>query len=166
VEAAWYEWWNKCGFFKPDMNSDAEPFVLIIPPPNVTGTLHIGHALTNAIQDSVIRYHRMKGRNTLWVPGTDHAGIATQTVVEKKIMREQNKTRHDLGRETFLEEIWKYVKDYGHRIWEQQRAMGISVDWDRQAFTMDSNLSRAVLEAFVRMYQVIFSSHLPFSIIG
>lgn len=154
VEAAWYQWWSKCGFFKPDMDSDAEPFVIVIPPPNVTGALHIGHALTNAVQDAVVRYQRMKGRNTLWVPGTDHAGIATQTVVEKKVMREQSKTRHDLGRETFLGEVHAYVKEYGNKILLQQQAMGISVDWDRQAFTMDANLSRAVLEAFVRLYKV------------
>lgn len=136
------------------MDSDAEPFVIVIPPPNVTGALHIGHALTNAVQDAVVRYQRMKGRNTLWVPGTDHAGIATQTVVEKKVMREQSKTRHDLGREGFLKEVHAYVKQYGNTILEQQQAMGISVDWDRQAFTMDANLSRAVLEAFVKLYQV------------
>eukprot|EP00892_Ulva_mutabilis_P005873 jgi/Ulvmu1/3658/UM017_0072.1 len=153
VEAAWYQWWSKSGFFKPDMDSDAEPFVIVIPPPNVTGALHIGHALTNAVQDAVVRYQRMKGRNALWVPGTDHAGIATQTVVEKKVMREQSKTRHDLGREGFLKEVHAYVKEYGNTILEQQQAMGISVDWDRQAFTMDANLSRAVLEAFVRLYQ-------------
>jgi valyl-tRNA synthetase len=136
------------------MDSDAEPFVLVIPPPNVTGALHIGHALTNAIQDTVIRYQRMKGRNALWVPGTDHAGIATQTVVEKKVAREQGKTRHDLGREAFLDEVHKYVAEYGNRIGGQQRAMGISVDWDREAFTLDANLTRAVLEAFVRLHKV------------
>jgi valyl-tRNA synthetase len=154
VEAAWYEWWSQCGYFKPDMNSDAEPFVLIIPPPNVTGALHIGHALTSAVQDTVIRYQRMKGRNTLWVPGTDHAGIATQTVVEKKVARELGKTRHDLGRETFVKHIWEYVKEYGNTIGQQERAMGISADWSREAFTLDENLTRAVLEAFVRLYQV------------
>lgn len=147
------------------MESDAEPFVLIIPPPNVTGALHIGHALTSAVQDAVIRYQRMKGRNALWVPGTDHAGIATQTVVEKKVARELGKTRHDLGREKFLQHIWAYVKEYGNTIGEQQRAMGISVDWSRLAFTLDENLTAAVIEGFVRLYQVcaLFSSCLhPF----
>lgn len=100
-----YDWWEKCGFFKPDMESDKPPFVIVIPPPNVTGTLHLGHALTNAIQDTLVRWRRMSGYNTLWVPGTDHAGIATQTVVEKKLQRERGITRHDLGREKFLEEV-------------------------------------------------------------
>ena len=152
VEAAWYEWWENAGFFKPDPTSTAEPFVMVIPPPNVTGSLHIGHALTNAIEDTVIRWRRMSGYNTLWVPGTDHAGIATQTVVEKKVAREQGKTRHDLGREKFLEEVWKYVEEYGGKICHQLRRLGSSVDWSRQAFTMDENLSAAVKEAFVRLH--------------
>ncbi|PRW56769.1 valine--tRNA ligase isoform A [Chlorella sorokiniana] len=152
VEAAWYEWWQQCGFFKPDLNSDKPPFVIVIPPPNVTGSLHIGHALTNAIEDTIVRWRRMSGYNTVWVPGTDHAGIATQTVVEKKIAREQGKTRHDLGREGFLEEVWKWVREYGDRICDQLRRLGSSVDWDRKAFTMDDNLSAAVKEAFVRLH--------------
>ena len=152
VEAAWYEWWENSGYFKADPDSTAEPFVMVIPPPNVTGSLHIGHALTNAIEDTVIRWRRMSGYNTLWVPGTDHAGIATQTVVEKKVAREQGKTRHDLGREAFLEEVWKYVDEYGGKICHQLRRLGSSVDWSRQAFTMDDNLSAAVKEAFVRLH--------------
>lgn len=152
VEAAWYDWWENSGYFKADINSNAEPFVMVIPPPNVTGSLHIGHALTNAIEDTVIRWRRMCGYNTLWVPGTDHAGIATQTVVEKKLAREQGKTRHQLGREAFLEEVWKYVDEYGNKICNQLRRLGSSVDWERQAFTMDSNLSTAVKEAFVRLH--------------
>ncbi|KAL4444290.1 hypothetical protein ABPG75_012027 [Micractinium tetrahymenae] len=153
VEAAWYEWWQQRGFFKPDLNSDKPPFVIVIPPPNVTGSLHIGHALTNAIEDTIVRWRRMSGYNTLWVPGTDHAGIATQTVVEKKIAREQGKTRHDLGREGFLQEVWKWVGEYGDRIFDQLRRLGSSVDWDRKAFTMDDNLSAAVKEAFVRLHE-------------
>ncbi|MEW5299660.1 MAG: hypothetical protein WDW36_002653 [Sanguina aurantia] len=153
VEAAWYEWWEECGFFKPDVNSDKPPFVIVIPPPNVTGALHIGHALTNAIQDTIVRWKRMSGYNTLWVPGTDHAGIATQTVVEKKLAREQKLTRHDLGRENFVKEVWKYVDEYGGKICHQLRRIGSSVDWSRQAFTLDDNLSAAVLEAFVRMHE-------------
>lgn len=98
VEATWYDWWEQCGFFKPDVNSDKPPFVIVIPPPNVTGALHIGHALTNSIQDTITRWRRMSGYNTVWVPGTDHAGIATQTVVEKKLQKERGITRHDLGR--------------------------------------------------------------------
>ena len=153
VEAAWYEWWEHSGYFKADgVESTAEPFVMVIPPPNVTGSLHIGHALTNAIEDTVIRWRRMSGYNTLWVPGTDHAGIATQTVVEKKIARELGKSRHDLGREAFLEEVWKYVDEYGGKICHQLRRLGSSVDWERQAFTMDDNLSTAVKEAFVRFH--------------
>jgi valyl-tRNA synthetase len=153
VEAAWYEWWEAAGFFKPDEDASKEPFVMVIPPPNVTGTLHIGHALTNSIQDTVIRWRRMMGYRTLWLPGTDHAGIATQTVVEKKVARETGKTRHDLGREDFLEEVWKYVDDYGHRITNQLRRLGSSVDWSRQVFTMDETRSSAVNEAFVRMHE-------------
>lgn len=152
VEAAWYDWWEQRGFFKPDPNSTAEPFVMVIPPPNVTGSLHIGHALTNAIEDTVIRWRRMSGYNTVWVPGTDHAGIATQTVVEKKVAKEQGKTRHDLGREAFLQEVWKYVDEYGGRIVNQLRRLGSSVDWDRQVFTMDEKRSAAVKEAFVRLH--------------
>eukprot|EP00195_Chlamydomonas_chlamydogama_P009622 CAMPEP_0202896952 /NCGR_PEP_ID=MMETSP1392-20130828/5840_1 /ASSEMBLY_ACC=CAM_ASM_000868 /TAXON_ID=225041 /ORGANISM="Chlamydomonas chlamydogama, Strain SAG 11-48b" /LENGTH=1288 /DNA_ID=CAMNT_0049582479 /DNA_START=84 /DNA_END=3950 /DNA_ORIENTATION=- len=153
VEATWYEWWEECGYFKPDPKSTKPPFVIVIPPPNVTGALHIGHALTNSIQDTIVRWRRMSGYNTLWVPGTDHAGIATQTVVEKKLQREQGVTRHQLGRDTFLGEVWKWVAQYGSRICDQLRRIGSSVDWSRQAFTMDDNLSRAVLEAFVRMYE-------------
>ena len=109
VEAAWYEWWEKEGFFKPELGSNKPKFVIVIPPPNVTGALHIGHALTNSIQDTIVRWRRMGGYEALWVPGTDHAGIATQTVVEKKIQREEGITRHDLGREKFLERVmeWK-----------------------------------------------------------
>jgi len=153
VEAAWYEWWENCGYFKADVDSTAEPFVMVIPPPNVTGSLHIGHALTNAIEDTVIRWRRMSGYNTLWVPGTDHAGIATQTVVEKKIAREQGKTRHELGREAFLEEVFKYVEEYGGKICHQLRRLGSSVDWERQVFTMDDKRSAAVKEAFVRLHK-------------
>lgn len=153
VEAAWYEWWESCGFFKADSSSEKDPFVMVIPPPNVTGSLHIGHALTNSIQDTVIRWRRMSGYNTLWVPGTDHAGIATQTVVEKKLARETGKSRHDLGREGFIDEVWKYVDDYGHRITNQLRRLGSSVDWTRQVFTMDDTRSNAVNEAFVQMYE-------------
>jgi len=148
-----YEWWEASGFFKPDDDASKEPFVMVIPPPNVTGTLHIGHALTNSIQDTVTRWRRMMGYRTLWLPGTDHAGIATQTVVEKKVARETGKTRHDLGREGFLKEVWSYVDDYGHRITNQLRRLGSSVDWSRQVFTMDETRSNAVNEAFVRMHE-------------
>lgn len=136
--------------------------MIVIPPPNVTGALHIGHALTNAVQDCIVRYQRMKGRNVLWVPGTDHAGIATQTVVEKKLQRENGQSRHDLGREAFVKTVWAWVEEYGQRIWNQQQRMGISVDWDRQAFTMDAQCSKAVLEAFVRFHKVrALGFHVP-----
>lgn len=125
---------------------------MVLPPPNVTGSLHLGHAITAAIEDCVTRWHRMNDRTTLWLPGCDHAGIATQVVVEKKIWRESGKTRHDLGREKFLEKVWDWRNEKGTRIYEQFRRMGASVDWSRTYFTMDKNFSRAVTEAFVRMY--------------
>ncbi|XP_053689629.1 valine--tRNA ligase [Sabethes cyaneus] len=157
VEAAWYSWWEKEGFFKPEYgrksNDDRGRFVMVIPPPNVTGSLHLGHALTNAIEDAITRWHRMKGRAALWVPGTDHAGIATQVVVEKKLWREQKLTRHDLGREKFIEKIWQWRNEKGDRIYHQLRMLGSSYDWDRACFTMDPKLCKAVTEAFVRMHE-------------
>jgi valyl-tRNA synthetase len=153
VESKWDEWWTSRGYYKPDENSDKETFVVVIPPPNVTGTLHLGHALTSAIQDCLVRWQRMRGKNTLYVPGTDHAGIATQVVVEKKLMREQNKTRHDLGRAAFLDEVWKWKEANGAQIVRQLKRLGISADWSREAFTMDERCSRAVTEAFVRMHE-------------
>lgn len=125
MEAAWYEWWEECGFFKPDPDSTKPPFVIVIPPPNVTGALHIGHALTNAVEDTIVRWRRMSGHNTLWVPGTDHAGIATQTVVEKKIQREQGLTRHDLGRDNFLKEVYNWVSNFQGRIHNQVSSKSI-----------------------------------------
>lgn len=141
----------------PQRKSIAEPnpkgnFTIVIPPPNVTGSLHLGHALTNAIEDSITRWHRMKGRTTLWVPGCDHAGIATQVVVEKKMWRENKQTRHDVGREKFIEKIWEWKNEKGDRIYNQLRRIGSSCDWSRARFTMDPMLSRAVTEAFVRLY--------------
>ncbi|XP_026795850.3 valine--tRNA ligase [Pangasianodon hypophthalmus] len=167
VEAAWYSWWEKQGFFKPEYGrksiSEVNPrgiFMMCIPPPNVTGSLHLGHALTNAIQDCLTRWHRMKGETTLWNPGCDHAGIATQVVVEKKLMRERGLTRHDLGRENFIEEVWKWKNEKGDRIYHQLKKLGSSLDWDRACFTMDSKLSNAVQEAFIRMHEegVIYRS--------
>ncbi|XP_058116915.1 valine--tRNA ligase [Anopheles ziemanni] len=157
VEAAWYSWWEKEGFFKPEygrmLNNPNGQFVMVIPPPNVTGSLHLGHALTNAIEDCITRWHRMKGRSTLWVPGCDHAGIATQVVVEKKLWREHKQTRHDLGREKFIEQIWQWRNDKGDRIYHQLKKLGSSFDWDRACFTMDPKLCKAVTEAFVRMHE-------------
>ena len=152
VESGWYEWWVKQGFFTADNTSNKETFVIVIPPPNVTGSLHLGHALTNSIEDAITRWHRMNGKNTLWVPGTDHAGIATQVVVEKKLMKEKGVSRHDLGREKFISEVWKWKGEYGGRIVNQLKRLGVSVDWSREAFTMDEARSKAVTEAFVRLY--------------
>lgn len=158
VESAWQAWWEKCGFYSPDvtkaLNSPYEnKFVMVIPPPNVTGSLHLGHALTSAIEDTITRYNRMKGKVTLWVPGTDHAGIATQSVVEKRLKKEFNLTRRDLGREEFVNRVWEWKTTYGGKICNQIRCLGSSVDWSREAFTMDEKLSKAVIEAFVRFHE-------------
>lgn len=127
---------------------------MVIPPPNVTGSLHLGHALTNAIEDALTRYNRMKGLTTLWVPGCDHAGIATQVVVEKRLWREESKTRHDLGREKFIKKVWEWRNKSGGRIYDQLRRIGSSYDWTRVAFTMDPKLCTAVTEAFVRLHEM------------
>ncbi|XP_071729730.1 valine--tRNA ligase, mitochondrial 1 isoform X2 [Rutidosis leptorrhynchoides] len=153
VEKSWYEWWEKSGFFEADSSSSKPSFTIVLPPPNVTGALHIGHALTAAIQDTIIRWRRMSGYNTLWVPGMDHAGIATQVVVEKKIMRERQLTRHDVGREQFVSEVWKWKEEHGGTILQQLRRLGASLDWSRECFTMDEKRSNAVTEAFVRLYK-------------
>ncbi|CAN8019258.1 unnamed protein product, partial [Ixodes persulcatus] len=160
VEAAWHAWWEKSQFFKPEYGG-RDPmapnpkgrFVMVIPPPNVTGSLHLGHALTVAVEDCVTRWHRMKGRTTLWNPGCDHAGIATQVVVEKKLWRETGKTRHDVGREAFVQEVWKWKNEKGDRIYEQLRLLGCSADFDRATFTMDPKMTKAVTEAFVRLHE-------------
>ncbi|XP_020030454.2 valine--tRNA ligase, mitochondrial isoform X1 [Castor canadensis] len=157
VEAAWYPWWVREGFFKPEYQArlpqaTGETFSMCIPPPNVTGSLHIGHALTVAIQDALVRWHRMRGDQVLWVPGSDHAGIATQAVVEKQLWKERGVRRHDLGREDFLREVWQWKEVKGGEICEQLRALGASLDWDRECFTMDAGSSLAVTEAFVRLY--------------
>ncbi|XP_063604194.1 valine--tRNA ligase-like isoform X2 [Penaeus indicus] len=159
VEAAWNAWWKKEGFFKPEYGRNLdEPnpkgsFVMVIPPPNVTGTLHLGHALTNSIEDAICRWHRMKGYTTLWVPGCDHAGIATQVAVEKKVKREEGKSRHDLGREEFIKRVWQWKNEKGDRIYQQMEEMGSSLDWERATFTMDPGPQEAVKEAFVRMHE-------------
>ncbi|KAJ3336546.1 hypothetical protein HDU93_002610 [Gonapodya sp. JEL0774] len=158
VEAAWYSWWEESGYFKPQLTPEGDSrnegtFVIAIPPPNVTGSLHLGHALTNSIQDTMTRWNRMKGKTVLWNPGCDHAGIATQVVVEKKLWKEQKKTRHDLGREEFLKEVWRWKDESGGRIYEQLRRLGGSFDWDRARFTMDPMLVKAVNEAFIRLHE-------------
>lgn len=155
VESGWYEWWVDSGFFQADekkvLSKEKKPFTVLIPPPNVTGSLHAGHALFIAIQDSIIRFRKMKGFETLWIPGTDHAGIATQTVAEKLLMKEEGKTRHDLGREKFLERVWDWCNNFGGQILNQFRAMGCAVDWSRRFFTLDETRYKAVIEAFCRL---------------
>ncbi|KAK7256894.1 hypothetical protein RIF29_30453 [Crotalaria pallida] len=153
VEKSWYEWWEKSKYFEADSTSSKPPFTIVLPPPNVTGALHIGHALTAAIEDTMIRWRRMQGFNALWVPGMDHAGIATQVVVEKKIMREKKLTRHDLGREKFIDEVSEWKNKYGGTILQQLCRLGASLDWSRECFTMDEKRSQAVTEAFVKLYQ-------------
>ncbi|XP_071802772.1 valine--tRNA ligase-like isoform X2 [Asterias amurensis] len=156
VESAWYAWWENMGFFKPEKadakNADKKPYVTCLPPPNVTGMLHLGHTLMVAIEDSVVRWNRMQGRPTVWVPGCDHAGIATQIMVEKSLWQSQQKTRHDLGREKFTQEIWKWKEEKGDEIYRQLKRLGASLDWDRAKFTMDESYARAVREAFIRLH--------------
>jgi len=152
VESKWYAFWESLGVFHATPDGEGEPFCIVIPPPNVTGALHMGHALNNTLQDVLVRWRRMQGRNTLWMPGTDHAGIATQNVVEKELAK-QNLRRQDLGRERFLERVWQWKEQYGSRIIHQLKRVGCSCDWERTRFTMDQGLSRAVREAFVRLYE-------------
>ena len=152
IEAHWGPLWEASGVYEPTLDASKPSFSIQLPPPNVTGTLHMGHAFQHTIMDALVRYHRMKGENTLWVPGTDHAGIATQTVVERQLARE-GKTRHDLGREEFIERVWKWKAESGGRIAMQQRVLGASPDWRRSKFTMDADLSVGVTEAFVRLYE-------------
>ncbi|MDP2342056.1 MAG: valine--tRNA ligase [Deltaproteobacteria bacterium] len=155
VEARWYSRWFEAGIFKPDMvaaRAGKKPYVIMMPPPNVTGSLHMGHALFVTLQDLLARKHRMQGEPTLWLPGVDHAGIATQAVVERELKRHENKTRHDLGRPAFLERVWAWKHKNGDRIVEQLKAMGASADWSRERFTMDEQCNVAVNEAFVRLW--------------
>jgi len=153
VEDKYYEFWEKGGFFHAEVNPDREPFSIVIPPPNVTGQLHIGHALDNTIQDILIRWRRMQGYETLWLPGTDHAGLATQIKVEEDLRKDRGISRHDLGREKFIGVVWEWKKQYESRITNQLRKLGASCDWARQRFTMDEGCSDAVLEVFVRLYE-------------
>jgi valyl-tRNA synthetase len=152
VETKWYRFWEEGGYFKPRPNPSRRPFVISMPPPNVTGALHLGHAITATIEDIMIRYHRMQGDETLWVPGEDHAGIATQTVVERTLAQEGT-DRHKIGREAFLERVWQWVYQYKRRIQDQHRRLGASCDWSRERFTLDGGLSKAVREVFVRLYE-------------
>ena len=156
LEQKWYQTWEQQAYFAPNVNAtdnaSGNAYSIMIPPPNVTGTLHMGHGFNNTVMDALIRYHRMKGDNTLWQPGTDHAGIATQMVVERQLEAE-NKSRHDLGREAFIERIWKWREESGGDITRQLRRLGSSLDWQHERFTMDEGLSDAVKEVFVRLYE-------------
>ena len=151
IETKWYDIWENRGYFKPTENGSPS-FCIAIPPPNVTGNLHMGHGFQEAIMDALIRYKRMKGNDTLWQVGTDHAGIATQMVVER-LLNQENVTRHDLGRNTFIKKVWEWKNESGGAITKQLRRLGASVDWSRERFTMDDGFSRAVEDAFIKMYE-------------
>ncbi|HHN64710.1 MAG TPA: valine--tRNA ligase [Nitrospirae bacterium] len=150
-EMKWYDFWTAEGFFRPEINRDGTPFCIVIPPPNVTGSLHMGHALNVTLQDILTRWKRMQGYSALWLPGTDHAGIATQNVVERELAKE-GKDRYSLGRDNFIKRIWQWKEEYGGRIIHQLKRLGASCDWSRQRFTLDEGLSRAVREVFVRLF--------------
>jgi valyl-tRNA synthetase len=152
VEPDLYEDWRAAGLFHAEPDDDGEPFSIVIPPPNVTGALHIGHALTNSVEDAMVRRARMQGKNAVWVPGMDHAGIATQNVVEKQLAGE-GLSRHDLGREAFVERVWAWKEQYGGVILDQLRKLGSSLDWEREAFTFDEPRSRAVRAVFTALYE-------------
>lgn len=152
VESGWYEFWEKNGYFKPDETCD-EKFIMVIPPPNITGKLHIGHALTNSIQDILCRWNRMNGKSVLWIPGIDHAGIATQDIVEKRLIIEEGKTRHDYTREEFINKIWDWKNKYGFEIFYQLKKLGSSLNWDMTTFTLDENYSKSVTTAFIKLYE-------------
>ncbi|MDX1303387.1 valine--tRNA ligase [Photobacterium sp.] len=153
IEQALYQRWEEAGYFKPHGDTSKDAYSIMIPPPNVTGSLHMGHAFQDTIMDTLIRCERMKGKNTLWQVGTDHAGIATQMVVERKIAAEEGKTKHDYGRDAFIDKIWEWKAESGGTITKQLRRLGASVDWDRERFTMDDGLSNATQEVFVRLYE-------------
>ena len=152
VEGRWYQWWESKGYFRADAKSDRPRFAMVMPPPNVTGSLHMGHMLNNTVQDVITRRKRMQGFKTLWLPGMDHAGIATQNVVEREL-RKEGLSRYDLGREKFVERVWQWKEQYGGIILKQIRRIGSSCDWSRERFTLDAGLSRAVREVFVRLYE-------------
>ena len=152
VEEKWYKYWLDKGYFHAEVDRKRKPFTVVIPPPNITGSLHMGHALNSTLQDILVRYKRMRGYNACWIPGTDHAGIATQNVVEKELLKE-GKSRFDLGRERFIERVWQWKERYGGRIIEQLKRLGCSCDWERLRFTLDRGCSEAVTESFVKLYE-------------
>ncbi len=153
IEQQWYTYWEEKGYFHEEVDTNKEPFSIVLPPPNVTGQLHMGHALDNTLQDILIRTKRMQGYNVLWMPGTDHAGIATQVKVEENIMKTEGKSRHDLGREEFLKRVWEWKQAYGSTIVKQIRSLGASCDWTRERFTLDEGYHEAVLKVFVALYE-------------
>ncbi|MFT5401137.1 MAG: valyl-tRNA synthetase, partial [Gammaproteobacteria bacterium] len=150
IEQSWYQHWEDSGYFSAQGGDDA--YCIVIPPPNVTGSLHMGHAFQDTIMDTLTRYHRMRGDNTLWQPGTDHAGIATQMVVERQLAAD-GQTRHDLGRDAFIDRVWKWKAESGGTITRQLRRMGASADWSRERFTMDEGLYAAVQKVFIQLYE-------------
>src|SRR5438445_766363 len=160
IEQNWYQFWEKGEFFTPELDRDRPKFSIVIPPPNVTGRLHIGHALVNTLQDIVVRWKRMSGFNTLWLPGTDHAGIATQMIVDRELQK-QGISRFDIGREKFVEKVWEWKESYGNQIIDQLKRLGCSADWTRLRFTLDEGLSRAVRYVFVKLYEDGKRNNLP-----
>jgi valyl-tRNA synthetase len=151
IEARWAPLWEKSGVYAPTLDESKPSFSIQLPPPNVTGTLHMGHGFNQTIMDSLTRYHRMRGFNTLWLPGTDHAGIATQIVVERQL-QDQGRSRHDLGRKNFVAQVWEWKQQSGSTITGQMRRLGASVSWAHEYFTMDEKLSKVVTDTFVRLY--------------
>lgn len=152
VEEKWYQFWLEKNYFHVEVDTKANPYCIVIPPPNVTGVLHLGHALDNTLQDILIRWRRKQGYNTLWMPGTDHAGIATQAKVEESLAKE-GISKHDIGREKFLDRVWDWKEKYGGTIIRQLKRLGASCDWGRERFTMDEGCSEAVREVFIRLYE-------------
>ena len=153
VEEKWLKIWLSQKLFKSEINSDKESFSIAIPPPNVTGNLHMGHAFGNTIQDVLIRYHKMNGKNVLWQGGTDHAGIATQVLVERDISKNEKKRKEDLGREEFLKRVWAWKEKHGNEIINQMKKLGCAMDYDRLVFTMDENYNKAIRKVFVELYK-------------
>ena len=163
LENHWYKTWEERGYFEPQ--GDGDPYCIVIPPPNVTGRLHMGHGFQNAIMDALIRYHRMLGRQTLWQVGTDHAGIATQMVVERKL-NAAGTNREEIGREAFLDKVWDWKEESGGIITQQIRRLGSSIDWSRERFTMDDQMSAVVEKAFIQLYDeglIYRGTHVPIS---
>src|SRR5713101_3007573 len=153
AQERWIQLWNERDYFHSEPDPKRQRFTIVIPPPNVTGALHLGHALNNTLQDVLIRWRRMQGYNTLWMPGTDHAGIATQAVVERRLREEEKKTRHDLGREGLVKRIWQWKEQYESRILKQLRELGCSCDWARTRFTFDDVCARAVRQTFFNLFR-------------